>query len=121
MRHYKIGKNIFAQMKTRNYTDDSLKKLRNRNFAAKLLQYSFNESCRDGNWEAFGIVLKDVIAAQGNTQAFAKAANISRANLYRLFGKKANPTLETLLPVLGSLGLKLQLAEISKSEGSSRR
>lgn len=107
-------------MKTRNYTEDSLKKLKSRNFAAKLLQYSFNESCRDGNWEAFGIVLKEAIAAQGNTQAFAKAANISRANLYRLFGKKVNPTLETLLPVLGSLGLKLQLAEMSKGEAISQ-
>ena len=101
-------------MKTRDYKEDLLKKLKNKRYAAKLLQYSFEESCRDGNWEAFGIVLKDVISAQGNTQEFAKEANISRANLYRLFSKKANPTIDTLLPILGNLGLKLQLAEVSE-------
>lgn len=104
----------YVQMKTRNYQDDMLENLKNRTFAAKLLQYSFEESCRDGNWEAFGIVLKDVISALGNTQAFAKEANISRANLYKLFGKKANPTIDTLLPVLSNLGLTLQIAKSQK-------
>jgi DNA-binding phage protein len=101
-------------MKTRDYREDLLRRLKNKRYAAKLLQCSFEESCHDGNWEAFGIVLKDVIAAMGNTQEFAKSAKISRANLYKLFGKKANPTLETLLPILGNLGLTLQIAEDSK-------
>ena len=97
-------------MKTIDYQESLLKRLKNPQYAAKLLKYSFEESCGDGNWEAFGLVLQDVIAARGNTRAFAKKARVSRAHLYRIFRKGANPTLKTLLPILDSLGLKLTLS-----------
>ena len=97
-------------MKTVDYRQDLLKRLKSPQYAAKLLRYSFEESCSDGNWEAFGLVLQDVIDAQGNKRAFAKKAHVSRAHLYRMFKKGANPTLKTLLPLLFSLGIKLTLS-----------
>ena len=97
-------------MKTIDYKKGLLKRLKNSQYAAKLLKYSFEESCVDGNWEAFGLVLQDVIEAQGNKRAFAKKANMSRPHLYRMFKKGANPTLRTLLPLFSSLGLKLTLS-----------
>jgi len=96
-------------MKTADYREGLLKRLRDAQYAAKLLRYSFEESCQDGNFEAFGLVLQDVIEAQGNKRAFAKKARISRPHLYRMFKKGSNPTLKTLIPLLASLGIKLTL------------
>ncbi len=97
-------------MKIVDYRKGLLKRLKNPQYAAKLLRFSFEESCNDGNWEAFGLVLQDVIEAQGNKRAFAKKAHMSRPHLYRMFKKGANPTLKTLLPLLSSLGIKLTLS-----------
>ena len=104
-------------MKTVDYREGLLKRLTNPRYASQLLKYSFEESCRDGNWEAFGLVLQDVIEALGNKRAFAKKIGISRPHLYRMFGKDANPTLKTLLPILNTLGLKL----IISSENEERK
>lgn len=93
------------------YEEDYLKRLRNPRYAKGLLKAAFEESCEDGNWEAFGLLLQDIIAAHGNKQGFAKKARISRQHLYRLFGKKANPTIKTLSPVLAGLGLRLTISE----------
>ena len=57
------------------------------------------------------MLLQDIVMAHGDKRAFAKKAQISRQHLYRLFGKKANPTLRTLSPVLAGLGLKLTIEE----------
>ncbi len=103
-------------MKTVDYRESLLKRLKNPGYAAKLLKFSFEESCSDGNWEAFGLVLQDVIAARGNTRAFANKIGISRSHLYRIFKKRANPTINTLLPILDSLGLKLTLSS-AKEKG----
>lgn len=51
------------------------------------------------------------LEAYGNKKDFAKKAKVSRQHLYRLFGKDANPTIDTLSPGLASLGLKLTLTE----------
>ena len=52
-------------MRTRDYREGLLKRLRSKSYAASLLREAFVESCRDGDWQAFGIVLKDIIDAQG--------------------------------------------------------
>ena len=98
-------------MQTKDYKTGYLKRLRNPRYAKGVLIAAFEDNCEDGNWEAFGLVLQDIIEAYGDKQSFAKKAKISRQHLYRLFGKHANPTLKTLSPVLASLGYKLTLAE----------
>jgi probable addiction module antidote protein len=96
-------------MKTSDYQAGLRKRLQSPRFATGLLKAAFLEACDDGNWEAFGLTLQDVVEARGNTSNFAKQANVSRQQLYRLFGKRANPTLKTLLPLLHALGLRLTL------------
>lgn len=100
-------------MPSASYTESYYKRLRNPRYARGLLKAAFEESCADGNWQAFGLLLQDVIEAHGNKQRFAKKAKVSRQHLYRLFSKKANPTLRTLSPVLASLGYKLTLEKKS--------
>lgn len=94
------------------------KRLRKPAYAKGLVKAAFEESCEDGNWESFGLLLQDMIDACGDKASFAKKANISRQHLYRLFGKKANPTLKTLAPVLSTLGFKLTLTR--GAEGKKR-
>ena len=98
-------------MKTISYQDGILKRLKNKKYAFGLIKHAFEESCQDGNWKAFGLILENIIEAQGNKKEFAQKAKVSRQHLYRLFGKKANPTLSTLLPVLSELGFKLTIAQ----------
>lgn len=97
-------------MKTIDYREGLRSRLKNPRYAAKLLKHAFEESCSDGNWEAFGLVLQDVITARGTKRDFANKARVSRPHLYRIFRKGANPTLKTLLPILDGLGLKLTLS-----------
>ena len=98
-------------MPSTSYKTAYLKRLKNTKYTKGLLKAAFEASCEDGNWEAFGLLLQDMIEAQGDKQAFAKKANISRQHMYRLFKKDANPTLRTLTPVLAGLGFKLTLTE----------
>ena len=105
-------------MRTTSYRDGLQKRLSDRAYALGLLQKAFRESCRDGNWEAFGLILEDVIEARGGKKQFAEKVGLSRRHLYRLFGKNANPTIDTLLPVLAALGLELSL---SSASGERRR
>ena len=105
-------------MQTKSFNEDLLGRLSSKRYSLQLLQASFDESCKDGNWEAFGLTLKLVIEALGDKRSFAKRANVSRNHLYRLFDKDANPTLKTLLPVLTQLGLRLNLATREKKRAA---
>lgn len=98
-------------MKAVSYKEDYLNRLKNPRHAKALLRAAFDESLEDGNWASFGLLLQDIMDAVGNKQKIAREAGISRQHLYRLFSKKANPTLKTLAPVLSSLGFKLTLEE----------
>lgn len=106
-------------MNTKSDRPDLVKRLSSKRRALKVLQRSFDESCRDGNWKAFGLALKLTLEARGlDKQAFARTSNISRHHLYRLFEGDANPTLKTLLPVLSALGLKLNLQLEAKKDAA---
>ena len=98
-------------MKSIDYKSDYLKRLKNPKYARGLLKTAFEDCIEDNKWEAFGLLLHDIVEANGNKKDFAKKAKLSRQHLYRLFSKNANPTLETLSPVLAQLGLKLTLSE----------
>jgi DNA-binding phage protein len=98
-------------MKSTDYKTDYLKRLKNPKYAKGLLKTAFAECIDDNHWESFGLLLQDIIEANGNKSDFAKKAKISRQHLYRLFSKNANPTLNTLSPVLSGFGLRLTLAD----------
>ncbi|MFN7630613.1 MAG: addiction module antidote protein [Cyanobacteriota bacterium] len=50
----------------------------------------------------------DIARAKGMTQV-AKDAGLSRESLYRALSEQGNPSLSTILKVLGALGLKLSV------------
>ncbi len=97
-------------MPTLDYHLDLKKRLARREFASAYLETAFQESCRDGDWAAFGLALRQVIEARDlDLTQFSKAAGVNRQHLYLLFGSKANPTLHTLVPILTQLDLTLSL------------
>lgn len=50
----------------------------------------------------------DIARAKGMTQV-AKDAGLSRESLYRALSEQGNPSLSTILKVLGAVGLKLSV------------
>ena len=97
------------KMRSIDYKTDYYKRLKKASYARGLLKAAFEECLEDQNWEAFGLLLQDIIESQGDKKSFAKKVNLSRQHLYRLFKKNANPTLNTLSPILAELGVKLTL------------
>ena len=55
----------------------------------------------------------DIARAKGMTQV-AKDAGLSRESLYRALSNEGNPSLSTILKVLGAVGLKLSVSVASR-------
>lgn len=55
------------------------------------------------------LALRSVAEAYGGLGAVARQAGISREALYRALSPKGNPTLKTLLAVLGVVGVRLSV------------
>ncbi len=54
-------------------------------------------------------VLRQLAEAQGGMTHLAESSGIKREALYRALSPKGNPTLTTLMAVLGALGLRLSV------------
>ena len=95
-------------MTTRSHKVDLKARLASKEYASLYLETAFHESSLDHDWAAFGLALRNVIEAQNKDIAqFAKNSGVSRQHLYLLFGKKANPTLNTLVQILDELDLSI--------------
>ncbi len=55
------------------------------------------------------LALRTVAEAHGGLGVVAKAAGISRESLYRALSPRGNPTLKTILAVLGAVGMRLSV------------
>ena len=75
-------------------------------FANEYLAAALQEADQPGGQSALLAALRHVAEAQGMA-AVAERAGIPRESLYRALGPKGNPTIKTLLAVLGAAGLQL--------------
>lgn len=66
-----------------------------------------NDAFESGHPPYIAKVLGDVARSEGMTKIAAKAG-VNRQALYTALGENGNPTLDTLLKVLGALGLRLK-------------
>ena len=112
-------------MPTLNYHDDLKTRLASKECAAVYLETAFRESCHDQDWAAFGLSLRQVIEAQAREVAqLARDSGVTRQPLSLSFGKNANPTMNTLVPVLAeldlSIGIRPQSAARRKASARSR-
>ena len=75
-------------------------------FASVYLAAALEESNQAGGQQALLAALRHVAEAQGMA-AVAQRAGMPRESLYRALSANANPTIKTLLAVLGAAGLQL--------------
>ena len=75
-------------------------------FASVYLAAALEESDQTGGQQALLAALRHVAEAQGMA-AVAQRAGMPRESLYRALSANANPTIKTLLAVLGAAGLQL--------------
>ncbi|MXZ59828.1 MAG: putative addiction module antidote protein [Acidobacteria bacterium] len=78
---------------------------------------AYLEACMeeaDGDAAFVAKALGDIARAKGMSRV-ASDAGLSRESLYKALSGERNPTLDTVLRVLGALGLKLRAEAISES------
>ena len=75
-------------------------------FANEYLAAALQEADEPGGQGALLAALRHVAEAQGMATV-AQRAGIPRETLYRALGPKGNPTVKTLLAVLGAAGLRV--------------
>jgi probable addiction module antidote protein len=94
--------------------DDLLKEqLQNKRIAAMYLE----ECLADGDIDLFKKALKDVADAQlGGITALSREAELNRQSLYRSLSEDGNPRLDTLVKVLGALGLRIAVSMRDNSD-----
>ena len=84
-------------------------------FAAEYLKQSMADmSDPDGRGAAL-IALRRVAEAHGGMAAIAREAGIQRESLYRALSHNGNPTMNTLIAVLKSLGMRLTVEPDKKA------
>jgi probable addiction module antidote protein len=77
-------------------------------FADEYLSAALDEANLPGGREALLSALRHIAEAQGMT-AVAERAGIPRESLYRALSARGNPTIKTLLAVVGAAGLRLSV------------
>ncbi len=77
-------------------------------FADEYLSAALEEVGEPGGREALLAALRHIAEAQGMS-AVAERAGIPRKSLYRTLSTRGNPTIKTLLAVVGAAGLKLSV------------
>lgn len=94
-------------MPVKSFQDDLLLKLKDSEFAATYLKASLDETLQDGCTEAFLLALRNVVEARSKVSAVAQQADVNRQHLYKLLSGEGNPTLETMIAILGAVGLSI--------------
>lgn len=74
-----------------------------------------SDAMESGDPRAIAGALGDVARAKGMTELAAKSG-LSRESLYRALSDDGNPRLDTLMKVLDSLGLKLDVSSSHAAE-----
>ncbi len=77
-------------------------------FADEYLTAALDEADEPGGREALLSALRHIVEAQGMA-VIAERAGIKSESLYRALSPKGNPTIKTLLAVIGAAGLKLSV------------
>jgi len=106
-----LGKLIMAKTKTTRY--DVAEHLRTPEEMAAYLEACLEEA--NGNAAFIAKSLGDIARARGMSQV-ARDAGLSRESLYKALSGDRSPTFETILKVVGALGIKLH-AEAIQADG----
>jgi probable addiction module antidote protein len=84
-------------------------------FAAEYLKQSMTDMSEPDGRGAALLALRRLAEAHGGMAAVAMEAGIQRESLYRALSPNGNPTMNTLIAVLKSLGMRLTVESDKKA------
>ena len=79
-----------------------------------------NAALELGEPDVFAKALGDVARARGMT-SISKSTGLTRETLYRTLSEIGNPQLDSLLKILGALGVKLVVEPLKPTKASTQR
>jgi len=80
----------------------------------KDIEEYINVVLEEGDYKFLPIALADIARARKAMTSTAKAAGVSRTNLYQSLSEDGHPAFETIAKVAQSLGYRLSLVPVSK-------
>jgi probable addiction module antidote protein len=87
----------------------------------KDIEEYLNVVLEEGDYKFLPVALADIARARKAMSSVAKAAGVTRTNLYQSLSEDGNPAFETIAKVAYSLGYRLALVPISKTVVKGRR
>ena len=90
-------------MATEDYNKFLREELQDPEVAAEYL----SAALEDGSIDQFLLALKNVADSHGGIGVLAGITELNRQNMYKTLSEDGNPTLHSLLLILGALGMRL--------------
>ena len=114
-----LARNLQVEIMTKTATSpyDVAEHLRTPEEMAAYLEACMEEA--DGDAAFIAKALGDIARAKGMSQV-ASDAGLSRESLYKALSGDRNPTLDTVLRVVGALGLKLRAEAVLDSDAAGQ-
>jgi probable addiction module antidote protein len=101
-------------LKTRKF--DVINYLKNE----KDIEEYLNVILEEGDYKFLPVALADIARARKSMTTVAKAAGVTRTNLYQSLSENGHPAFETIAKVANSLGYKITLVPKSKSTNKKK-
>jgi probable addiction module antidote protein len=80
----------------------------------KDIEEYLNVVLEEGDYKFLPVALADIARARKAMTSIAKAAGVSRTNLYQSLSEDGRPAFDTIAKVANSLGYRLTLVPVSK-------
>jgi probable addiction module antidote protein len=87
----------------------------------KDIEEYLNVVLEEGDYKFLPVALADIARARKAMTSTAKAAGVSRTNLYQSLSDGGNPAFETIAKVAQSLGYRLSLVPVHRLSGKKRK
>lgn len=100
-------------MKTSSYQNLLQDELKDPDFAAKYLTASMDE----GSLSEFLLALRNVAEAHGGLGVISEITELNRQSMYKMLSEDGNPTLSSLVSLLGAMGINISFT-VSEKEAA---
>ena len=99
-------------METNDYDEYLREELRDSELAAEYL----TAAALSGSQDELMIALRNVVEAHGGVGVLADITDLNRQSMYKMLSEEGNPTLASLMAVLGALGMSLSFTNQAEKE-----
>ena len=87
----------------------------------KDIEEYLNVVLEEGDYQFLPVALADIARARKAMASAAKAAGVTRTNLYQSLSENGRPAFDTVAKVARSLGYRLELVPITKQANQKKR